>query len=112
MIRKFRKKPVVIEALQWGGSAEEARRIVNWVRNGDPNHPENNSDDLTMRSQHDEDRQQLAGFDSTGLWLKTLESGGGRNYVDPKDWVIRGIKGEFYACKPDIFAATYEPAEN
>ena len=28
----------------------------------------------------------------------------------PGDWIIRGVKGEFYPCKPDIFAATYEPA--
>jgi len=38
--------------------------------------------------------------------IDTLE---GRMYVDPGDWIIKGVKGEFYPCKPDIFEATYEP---
>jgi hypothetical protein len=40
-------------------------------------------------------------------WIDTLE--GGHN-VCPGDWIITGVKGEHYPCKPDIFAATYEPA--
>ena len=40
-------------------------------------------------------------------YIKTLE---GRMAADPGDWIIKGVKGELYACKPDIFAATYEPA--
>jgi hypothetical protein len=31
--------------------------------------------------------------------------------AQPRDWIIRGVAGEFYPCKPDIFAATYEPAD-
>jgi hypothetical protein len=41
-------------------------------------------------------------------WCPTLEGG---HVVTPGDWIITGIKGEHYPCKPDIFAATYEPAE-
>ena len=41
------------------------------------------------------------------LDIKTLE---GTMRAMPEDWIIRGIRGEFYPCKPDIFAATYEPA--
>ena len=41
-------------------------------------------------------------------WIETLE---GTMLVSPGDWIIKGVKGEFYPCKPDIFAATYEPAE-
>jgi len=41
-------------------------------------------------------------------WVETLE---GTMRVDPGDWIIKGVKGEFYPCKPDIFAATYEQAE-
>ena len=44
----------------------------------------------------------------TNLRIKTLE---GTMRVDLGDWIIRGIAGEFYPCKPDIFAATYEPVE-
>ena len=42
------------------------------------------------------------------LSISTLE---GAHWVSPGDWIIKGVKGEIYACKPDIFAATYEPAE-
>jgi len=42
-----------------------------------------------------------------GLYINTLE---GHMRGDMGDWLIRGVKGELYACKPDIFAATYEPA--
>lgn len=38
-------------------------------------------------------------------WIDTLEGG---HIVCPGDWIIKGIKGEFYPCKPDIFEATYE----
>ena len=86
---KYRKKPVVIEAIQWKGG-EFLPMIPNlpWlcdaINNG--------------TIQHDED----------GLTIGTLE---GRLTVSPGDWIIRGIKGEIYPCKPDIFAATYESAE-
>lgn len=42
------------------------------------------------------------------ILIDTLE---GQMRADPGDWIIRGVKGEFYPCKPDIFAATYELAE-
>lgn len=42
-------------------------------------------------------------------WIDTLE--GGHN-VCPGDWIIKGVKGEFYPCKPDIFELTYEPADD
>jgi hypothetical protein len=42
-----------------------------------------------------------------GLTIATLE---GDHHASPGDWVIRGVQGEFYPVKPDIFAATYEPA--
>jgi hypothetical protein len=43
-----------------------------------------------------------------GLAIETLE---GTMIASPGDWIIRGVKGEFYPCKPDIFAATYEPVD-
>jgi hypothetical protein len=42
-----------------------------------------------------------------GWYVETLE---GPLRISPNDWIIRGVKGEFYPCKPDIFEATYEPA--
>jgi hypothetical protein len=41
-----------------------------------------------------------------GIYIPTLE---GVVVASPGDWIIRGVKGEFYPCKPDIFEATYEP---
>ena len=46
--------------------------------------------------------------DSSKGWISTLEGG---HEVTPGDWIITGVKGEHYPCKPDIFEMTYEPAE-
>jgi hypothetical protein len=76
---KYRKKPVVIEAVQW-------------FRTGD--HPAVWEDTQSP----------------TGFAIYTLENTVIKHEVTPGDWIITGVKGEVYACKPDIFAATYEPA--
>jgi hypothetical protein len=110
---RYRKKPVVIEAVQW-------------LRNGD--HPDDKPD---MFDYPDEQgnvfqrpgegkvvryfrRPDVPGespcsecgvrFHEHG-WIDTLEDG---HRVCPGDWIITGIRGERYPCKPDIFAATYE----
>jgi hypothetical protein len=86
---KFRKKPVVVDAEQWfPGKAVDG--VIHPV----------NDDGLTISfaGLHGEDHG----------WIETLEGG---HVVSPGDWIITGIKGEKYPCKPDIFAATYEPAE-
>lgn len=86
---KFRKKPVVIEAVQFSGSSSQAHEIEQWMKTG---------------------VCPTAGgtqtSDYTDMQIKTLE---GVMTVDPGDWVIKGVKGEFYPCKPDIFAMTYDP---
>ena len=105
---KYRKKPVVIEAWQWRengdhpqdyATPEERARgwegaVVRYFR-----HPEVPSD---RACQHCNRTMQTHG------WIDTLEGG---HTVCPGDWIITGIKGERYPCKPDIFAATYEPVE-
>ena len=80
---RYRKRPVVIEAMQY-------HRLRNGV--------------------------ELVEFVGTAVHVSvsgtfiihTLE---GDMTVDDGDWIIRGVKGEFYPCKPDIFEATYEPVE-
>ena len=79
---KYRKKPVVIEAWQWTPH-DKGEEIPMW---------------LVMSN------YELGPED--GLLIKTLE---GTMRADPGDWIIRGVKGELYPCKPDIFAATYDP---
>lgn len=79
---KYRKKPVVIEAVQFDG--RHAGNILAFCQDN-----------------------AFVTIPPTGhyLYIKTLE---GDMKVSPKDYVIKGIKGEFYPCKPDIFEATYE----
>ena len=76
----FRKKPVVIEATQWFKMGDHPAVI----------------------------RHPNAQADNEGYgWVTTLEGG---HVVTPGDWIITGVKGEHYPCKPDIFEATYEAA--
>jgi hypothetical protein len=89
---KFRKKPVVIEAVQlrwdtWNEMCEHAG--VGRLENGKPE-----------GRTRDDGKIELA--------IPTLE---GVMTANEDDWVIRGIKGELYPCKPDIFAATYEAVD-
>ena len=81
---KFRKKPVVIEAKQW-------------FNHGD--HP--------MVEHYDPEKAgaYIKGPGPYG-WVKTLEGG---HIVSPGDWIIKGVKGEHYPCKDEIFRLTYEP---
>lgn len=49
------------------------------------------------------------GQDDTGRAMYSIQTLEGRHVVTPGDWIIRGVKGEYYPCKPDIFEMTYEP---
>ena len=89
---RFRKKPVIVEAEQWF-----------------PDHP---VEGVIYPAE-----SPLRGVDGAGFhelhgqygWIETLEGG---HVVSPGDWIITGVQGEKYLCKPDIFAATYEPVED
>lgn len=85
----FRKKPVVIEARQLGQDYDEDCSIVKWC-GGRAVGPEDGYGPDAM------------------VVIHTLE---GDHTASNGDWIIKGVKGEFYPCKPDIFAATYEPTE-
>ncbi len=83
---KFRKKPVVVEAQQF--TDESKNRVFHWVGGA-----------------------TSARFDADGkpiLLIQTLE---GVMTTSLGDWIIKGVNGEFYPCKPDIFEMTYEPAD-
>ena len=88
---KYRKKPVVIEAIQWDGSWDSMEAIkTSW--------PEMQVCASTLHPPSKTVRD----------WsIRTLE---GSHQVSVGDYVIKGVKGEFYPCKPDIFEMTYEPA--
>lgn len=92
MPKQYRKKPVVIDAVQWLGMPENATPIIDWILTNDGTARYVNYDDDNRESIH----------------IDTLE---GVMRAQVADWIIRGVKGEFYPCKPDIFVATYEPAD-
>lgn len=91
---KFRKKPVVVDAVQWfkHGDHPEVRQI-------------SDGDDMYFTGMGG---ATLINRDSYGV-IGTLESP--NHLVSPGDYIIRGVQGEFYPCKPSIFEATYEPVE-
>ena len=90
---KFRKKPIVIEAVQWTG--ENLREIIDFTR----------LNSTAMKWTWEEFSAVVA---KEGLKIFTLE---GPLQASVGDWIIRGVKGEFYPCKSDIFEATYDKAE-
>lgn len=88
----YRKKPVVIEAVQWTGDEhqlEDPDWICKAIADGN----------VVFDS---------AGSEDVKLVVRTLE---GDMVADRGDWIIRGVAGEIYPCKPEIFAASYEDVE-
>lgn len=82
---KFRKKPVVIDAEQWKGGKQIPPAPIELLK-----------------------ETRILGSEKWQWKLKTLE---GWYLLTPGDWIIRGVEGEYYPCKPDIFEATYEKVE-
>jgi hypothetical protein len=83
---QYRKKPVVIEAIQWNGNNQG--EIANFI-----------SKMLRTKYTHEE------GNPSGKITIETLE---GDMTASVGDFIIKGVQGEFYPCKPDIFEKTYE----
>ncbi len=85
-MKRYRKKPVVIEAVQvTRGNLPE---VAAWANGSDYWGPES---------------------PTPAVFIRTME---GEMRADLRDWIIRGVQGEFYPCKPNIFDATYEPADD
>ena len=82
MIKKFKKKPIVIEAIQYDGTMESFSQIQEWC----------NTIEVTA-------------YNDRKLRIPTLK---GCHDASIGDWIIKGVKGEFYPCKPDIFQETYD----
>ena len=98
---RYRKKPVVIEAVQvaaavyngntWNGSLFKCDVLPEWLEEAFAN-----------------GRIGLHPSDAN-FALLAIKAPEGTMIAEPGDWIIRGVKGELYPCKPDIFGATYEP---
>jgi hypothetical protein len=88
-VSQFRKKPVVIDAVHWNG--ENTGEV--W--------------DLAEKGAAKREKPTHLSINSGLVHIETLE---GTMTAGAGDWIICGVKGEMYPCKPDIFEATYEPA--
>lgn len=89
----FKNKPVVVEAFKWTGDMfqnEDPEWITEAIKEGTVYFSNIASEDVTMQ-------------------IETLE---GTHTAQRGDYIIKGIKGELYPCKPDIFELTYEPVND
>jgi hypothetical protein len=89
---KYRKKPVVIEAIQFNG-LEDYLKICEWSKT----------------SENTLSTDELFQFRTPIMLVNTLE---GTMAANKGDYIIKGVNGEFYPCKPDIFEKTYEMVED
>ncbi len=95
-MNRYRKKPVVIEAVQFTGvNHVEVCDFLGGQKGAEHQHY---NDEGGVEYEFDAENGTVGIF--------TLE---GEMQARPGDWIIKGVKGEFYPCKPDIFDATYEP---
>lgn len=85
-VKQYRKKPVVVEAIQWLGSEPSFAKIKEFVGS----------------------KWEPGPMGTRSFYIVTLE---GDMLAQENDWIIKGVQGEFYPCKPDIFEATYEPVD-
>ena len=92
---RYRKLPVEIEAVQWTGeNYNEIKLFAGQDNIG------TNTNTIAFR--------EGADTPVVDMYIKTLE---GNMYMSKGDYIIKGVNGEFYPCKPDIFAKTYEEAK-
>ena len=95
---KYRKKPVVVEAVRWDGSYKSTKEVLEFMGQTVGN------DSITRLKF--EDYCEIVNRE--GMQISTLEGG---HIASVGDHIIKGVKGEFYPCKPDIFEMTYELVE-
>lgn len=88
MIRRYKKKPVEIEAVQYTGEIDSANEILEWAA------ASGSAETIAYHS-----------LPEPSLSIRTLE---GVMKAKPGDYVIRGVAGEFYSCRSDIFHDTYD----
>lgn len=87
MIKRYVKRPTVISAVKWTG--HNVNEIAEFVK----------GTSFTLYNN----------FDITKLFIETPKGG---IYVEVGDYIIQGVRGEYYSCKPNIFTETYEEIEN
>ena len=96
MVKRAKKKPVVIEFIQYNGNSNRDE-ICKWI-----------GKDLKTEVFSDSAYEVGMGAPYFSIFIPTLE---GEMRADPYDYIIKGVNGEFYPCKPDIFEKTYDVLE-
>jgi hypothetical protein len=89
---KYRKKPIIVEAVQWLSFSDTPNDSV-----------------TPYTTEQSVECQECGRATNLHGWIKTKEGG---HIVCPRDWIITGVVGEEYPCKPDIFEQTYELVKN
>ena len=112
MPQKFRKKPIVVEAYRWFKNGDHPLDGTEVFSNG-PFQGQRFEGKIVRYYRHpDVDGYYVCRTCAHQMkdhgWIDTLEGG---HVVCPGDWIIEGVKGEFYPCKHDIFMETYESAD-
>jgi len=97
-VKQYTKKPVEISAIKL--TSKNIYDVVMFIEGGHP--------DIKGDVASDKWLQYKDSVTQEGLHLKTLESNGETQVADVGDYIIKGVKGEFYPCKPDIFKLTYD----
>lgn len=103
---KYRKKPVIVEAVQY---TIDNREEISTFTQGKAWFPKDNDTYMLFWGYIPPESwtcRECGHVASKHGNCETLE---GYHIICPGDWIIRGVKGEFYPCKPDIFEATYDP---
>jgi hypothetical protein len=95
---KYRKKPVVIDAFKWTGGIDQEDDPL-WIISA------------LMKPFGTEGSARTNGIDDD-IYMEIVALGGGCCRVELGDFIIQGVKGEIYPCKPDIFEDTYEKVDD
>jgi hypothetical protein len=115
MMSKFRKKPVVIDAVQWFKNGDHPEDACYWIDDKSPDRFLSEGKVVRYFRHPSIPGSQVCSKCGQTMhvhgWIDTLEDG---HNVCPSDWIIKGVKGvkgEFYPIKDDIFRATYDSVE-
>ena len=101
-MKKYVKKPVVINAIQWDGSRKSTKEVLEFM---------GQTVDTRLQISCDKFDDYVALVNKNGLTIYTLvdgTDGRAKHVASIGDYIIKGVQGEFYPCKPDIFHLTYD----
>jgi hypothetical protein len=99
-INKYRKKPVIIEAMQWTKS--NRKELYKWAGAESEHH---------LPKGWRLNQKFFQNFEEC-IWFLVIPTPEGAMEAMEEDWIIKGVKGEYYPCKPDIFEMTYEEVKD